>query len=133
MRAAVSLEAQPWWDALAEEKLLVQRCQSCGMLRHYPSPMCGRCQSMQVAWSALSGRGTVHSWTVKHQTTLPEFKDHVPYALVTVDLTEGARMLAPLVATSLDELRVGLRVHVNFEKRPDGSVTLTFGKDNIHE
>jgi DUF35 OB-fold domain, acyl-CoA-associated len=42
--------------------------------------------------------------------------DKVPYALVTVDLVEGVRMLEPLVAT-FDELRVGLAVSVNFEKR----------------
>ena len=133
MTPAMSLEGAPFWDALSEGNLRVQRCESCDTLRHYPSPMCGRCQSMQVAWSELSGRGTVHSWTVTHQTALPAFKDQVPYALVTVDLAEGVRMLAPLVATPFDDLRVGLPVRVNFAQRPDGSATFTFGKDDSRE
>ena len=133
MTEAPSLEARPWRDALADGRLVAQRCAACGTLRHYPSPMCGRCQSMEVAWSELSGRGTVHSWTVTHQTALPAFKDRVPYALVTVDLAEGVRMLAPLAATRFDELRVGLPVRVGFDKRADGSATLIFSKDDSHE
>jgi uncharacterized OB-fold protein len=129
MSHAVSLEGQPWWDALADEKLRVQRCRSCGTLRHYPSPMCGRCQSTEVDWHPLSGRGAVHSWTITHQTALTAFKGRVPYALVTVDLAEGVRMLAPLVATPFDELRVGLAVRLSFEPQADGSRLPTFSKE----
>jgi hypothetical protein len=133
MTAPVSLEAQPWWHALADGKLVVQRCASCGTLRHYPSPMCGSCQSIDVDWRPLSGRGTVHSWTITHQTALPAFQDRVPYAIVTVDLAEGVRMLAPLAATPFDELRVGLPVRIDFIRSADGSATLTFHKDDPHE
>lgn len=129
MTHPISLEAQPWWDALAQARLQAQRCVPCGQLRHYPSPMCPHCQSMVHDWVPLSGRGSVHSWTVTHQTALPAFRERVPYALVTVDLAEGVRMLAPLTATSLAELRVGLPVRAVFEARADGTLMPTFTRD----
>ncbi len=123
--ALQAIESQPWWDALAESRLLVQCCGSCGLLRLHPRPMCGSCQSIDVGWTQATGLGTVHSWTVTHQTALPGFKERVPYALVTVDLAEGVRLLAPLLHTPLAALRVGLPVRACFELG-DGAVGLAF-------
>ena len=126
MSPETSLEAQPWWEALASGRLLAQRCGSCGAMRHYPSPMCGVCQSFDVVWRSLSGLGSVHSWTITHQTALPAFTEHVPYALVTVDLAEGGRLLAPLVGTPFEALRTGLPVRLVAEKQADGTIAASF-------
>lgn len=133
MTHEISVEAQPYWDALSKEKLLLQQCGDCGAIRHYPRPMCAKCQSMAVAWTQACGRGTVHSWTITHQTELPGFKDRVPYALATVDLAEGVRMLAPLRSTLADALRAGMPVRIRFEKQPDETVIPVFVKVNPTE
>ena len=39
----------------------------------------------------------MHSWTVSHHAFHRGFKIDIPYVLLTVDLADGVRMVAPLV------------------------------------
>ena len=82
--------ARPYWEAAAEGRLLLQCCAACGKVRHYPRLLCDSCYSDAVDWKEASGRGTIHSWTVAHHAFHPAFAAELPYALVTVDLDEGA-------------------------------------------
>lgn len=116
-------ESKPYWDGLMAGRLLVQKCGQCGKLRHYPRPLCDACFSFDVAWIEASGHGTVHSWTIAHHAFNPGFKDELPYVLVTVDLAEGVRMLAPLRAVEDKHLRIGLPVRIAFET-PTTNLTL---------
>ena len=99
-----------------EGRLLLQQCGRCGRLRHYPRPLCDACFSFDVQWIEASGRGAVHSWTIAHHAFNPGFKDELPYVLVTVDLAEGVRMLAPLRGVEDQHLKVGLPVRISFER-----------------
>jgi uncharacterized OB-fold protein len=134
MMHETSIEALPYWEGVAQKKLLLQRCASCNAIRHYPRPMCPHCHSMASKWEPASGVGTVYSWTITHQTGLPGFSDRVPYTLVTVDLAEGVRMLAPLLDVSMEDLRTGLPVKVIFEQQSDDTVIPVFvGADFLLE
>ena len=103
-------DSKPYWDALRDGRLVVQQCAACGKLRHYPRPVCDACYSMDATWRPLSGRGTVHSWTVVHHPFHPGFKSDLPYVLATVDLAEGVRMIAQLRGVPPDAVTVGLPV-----------------------
>ena len=111
-----SRDSKPYWDALHEDRLVIQQCAACGKLRHYPRPVCDACSSMEVGWCQASGRGRVHSWTVAHHPFHPAFKAELPYVLATVDLEEGVRMVAQLRGVAPDEVTVGLPVEVAFER-----------------
>ena len=89
-------DAQPYWDGLAAGRLLVQRCSACGTHRHYPRPMCPVCHALDPDWVALQGHGTVHSWTVLHQSGLADLVQPLPITLLTVDMAEGVRLLGQL-------------------------------------
>lgn len=121
MDHAISIEALPYWEGLAQEHLLLQQCTNCGAIRHYPRSMCRQCQSTGVAWKQAAGDGVVHSWTVTYRTNLPGFREAVPFAMVTADLVEGVRILARLQG-SFSDLRVGSPVRVQFEKQEDGTM-----------
>ncbi len=108
-------DTRPFWDALAEQRLILQQCAGCGKLRHYPRPLCDACFSMDVAWVEASGQGKVHSWTVTHHAFHPSFKGELPYLLVTVDLDEGVRMVSRLLAPPDEPLAIGTPVQVVFE------------------
>lgn len=102
-----------YWTGARRNRLVLQRCGDCGRVRHYPQLLCPVCHSFAVEHVTATGRGTVHSWTVSHHAFAPEFRDEVPYTLVTVDMEEGVRVLGRLdgpVAPS-----VGLAVTVAFE------------------
>jgi hypothetical protein len=111
-------ESAPYWAGLREGRLLIQKCGSCGKLRHYPRPVCDDCFSMQCDWVQVSGRGTIHSWTRTHHAFLPAFKADAPYILVTVDLEEGPRMNARLRGDGQDPA-IGASVICQFEAHDD--------------
>ena len=118
-----SRDSKPYWDALNEGRLVIQQCAACGKLRHYPRPVCEACYSTDVTWRQVSGRGSVHSWTVAHHPFHPGFKDELPYVLGTVDLEDGVRMIAQLRDVAPADLTVGLPVDVAFERATE-SLTL---------
>ena len=113
-------DSQPYWDGAAEGKLRLQRCASCGKVRHYPRVACDHCYSLDVEWVEASGRGTVHSWTVAHHAFHPAFKGELPYTLLIVDLEEGPRAMGRLDPGFRDDPRIGMQVRVRFERNEEG-------------
>ena len=111
-----------YWNAAARHELQILRCRACGLYVHYPREGCPRCASTDLAPQTVSGRGTIHSFTIAHHQAagIP-----TPFALVLVELEEqpGLRVLANLVECPLDRLRVGMLVEVTFEDVGNG-VTL---------
>lgn len=115
-----SPESRPYWEGLAQRRLMLQRCAGCGRIRHYPQPMCPACHSLATGWIEASGEATVHSWTVAHHPFHPAFRAELPYVLVTAALPEGVRLLAQLRGAGADALRPGLPLKVDFEDNGEG-------------
>jgi uncharacterized protein len=117
--------ARPYWEAVAQGRLVLQSCSDCGKVRHYPRLLCDACYSNAVTWLPSKACGTVHSWTVAHHAFHPSFAAELPYALVTVDLEEGVRALGHwrsptgLVNGLAHGLIIGLAVEGAFEARAD--------------
>lgn len=109
---------QPWWDATKERRLVVQSCEGCGQLQHYPRPVCTSCGSTSLGFTSASGRGTVHSYTVVHRAPNPAMEP--PYVVALVDLDEGVRMLTNVVGCDPSEVRCDMRVRVAWEPLDDG-------------
>ena len=121
MDPASNPDTQPYWDALREGRLRLQRCAACGVIRHYPRPVCASCFSMDVTWIDAAGTGTVHSWTETHHPFLPELRETVPYVLITATLEEGVRLLAQLRGSQTG-LQIGAPLHIEFEPLDDQPV-----------
>lgn len=88
--------SRPYWDALKEGRLLIQRC-GCGHAwlparRHCPS-----CLKPDPGWEQASGRGTLVSWVIYHQAYHPAFQARLPYNVALVQLAEGPRLLTNVV------------------------------------
>ena len=111
-----------YWEAAARGELAIQRCRACRTFVHPPRSACPRCAATDLGPERVSGRGTVHSFTIGHHAAsgIP-----TPFALVLVEIDEqaGLRILANLLECPLDQVRVGLRVAVAFEDVV-GGVTL---------
>ena len=106
-----------FWDALKDDKLLIQRCTQCAALRHPPRPMCPRCRAFEHAWDELTGRGTIYTFTVVHQAFVPALEPQLPYVVAVVDLEggEGARLVTNVVGVDPSNVRVGMPVEVVWE------------------
>jgi len=119
---AITDDTRPFWDGCRRHELVVQRCTSCGTLRHPPAPACWKCRGFAHEWIAVSGRGTIFSHAVVHRAFLPELASHVPYTVVVVALDDapGIRLVSNLVG---GEPCIGLPVEVVFEEvSPDVTV-----------
>ena len=109
---------EPFWEGTRAGELRVQRCNDCQRFRWTPNYACPACWSEAFDWVAVSGRGTLYSYTVIHRPVDPS-RFPAPYVLAVVALEEGVHMLTNLVDVDHDRLRVGMSVEVRFEKIDD--------------
>ena len=107
-----SIDSKPHWDGLKAHRLMLQTCDGCGKIRHYPRPVCADCYSMEVTWTEASGKGALYSWTETHHPFHVGFRGETPYILATVDLPEGVRIQTQLVGANLADLKLGQAVEV---------------------
>jgi uncharacterized OB-fold protein len=121
-------EVKVFWDATAEGRLLLPRCQDCQTLIWYPRPFCPACGSLHVGWEQASGRGTIYSYTVNRRGAgdLPEYRTVGPYVLAYVDLAEGPRVMTNIVDCDPDSVAIGQAVEVVFHDTGQGTALPRF-------
>ena len=122
---AVTEDSAPFWEAAGRGELRIQACTSCGLLRFPPRPMCPRCQSIELEWRLMSGRGRIWSFVVPHPPLLPAFMPLAPYNVIVVELDEDptVRLVGNLLDTpggAINEvdpatIRIGEPVQVVFQ------------------
>ena len=110
----------PYWQHILEGVFALPRCEACGRHHFYPRGNCPHCGSPRIVWVAASGRGEIYSFSVVYRAPGPAFKDEVPYVVAIVKTQEGPHLFARISGVSADEVRVGMQVQVQIEKRADG-------------
>ena len=127
-------EYKGYFEAAREHRLVVRRCQDCGLLRGEPGPGCPWCASLRWEWHTVSGKGTIYSYQIVAYTVMPGFRDWAPYPIVLVELDEqrgqpspydGLRITANLLDESMgpekeENVAIGKRVQVAFLDLEDG-------------
>lgn len=112
-----------FWEGAQKGELLVLRCATCDHWIHYPKPSCPSCGSNDVHPMPVTGRGTIHTYTVTH-AAVPGFDP--PFAVVLVELEEqkGLRLVSNLVDVALEDIKIGMPVEVTFVKVGDTTLPL---------
>lgn len=118
---------KPFWDGLAEQRILIPRCDRCGTWVWYPRPRCTGCLGRELTWTPVDGRGRVHTFTVTRQPIHPAFADETPQIQAMVELTVGVRMTTTLVDVEPEAVEVDMAVEAVFDDGPDGITLLRFG------
>jgi uncharacterized protein len=106
-------ETQAFWDAAAEGKLLIKKCNGCGQVHFYPRDNCPFCFSDKTEWQQASGNGTVYTYSVMRRAP-------VPYAIAYVTLAEGPTMMTNIVDCDLNSIKVGQAVKLVFKPSDGG-------------
>jgi len=121
-------EVKPFWEATAEGRLVLPKCQECDTLIWYPRPFCPNCASTRVEWIAASGRGSVYSFTVNRrgQADLAAYREAGVYVLAYVELEEGPRVMTNIVDCDPDSVRIGQQVEVVFHDTGQGTALPRF-------
>jgi len=117
-------ETAAFWDGCLNSQLVLPRCDACSEFIWYPRRFCPFCASTDVTDVAVSGRGTIYSFTVIRKGVGP-FRDAAPYVLAYVELDEGPRIQTNIIGVDPDTVHIGQPVHVVFEPvldpaTPDG-------------
>jgi uncharacterized OB-fold protein len=118
-RPGINRDNAFFWKGLKQGKLLIQRCQSCNILRHPPAPMCPHCQSLEHDAVEASGKGVIHSFVNMHFPKLPYFDNPNPVALV--ELEEGTRLIGALVGIAPDQVKIGMPVKAEITSYDDSA------------
>ncbi|MGH9137554.1 MAG: Zn-ribbon domain-containing OB-fold protein [Acidimicrobiales bacterium] len=115
---------EPYWEAARRHELALQRCDVCGTRPFPPRATCPSCGSRALSWSPVSGRGTVHTFTVAYRAPHPGFADRLPLVVALVDLDEGPRLTTNIVGCAPADVHIGLPVEVAFDNVDGTEVTL---------
>jgi uncharacterized OB-fold protein len=120
----VSVEDQPFWDALDAGNFVLARC-TCGA---YYSRLqaCLRCgaEASALAWTPASGRGAVRTFVVFDKPYHPYFKDRLPYAVAVVTLEEGPEITTNVIDVDVTAITMGMPVRIVIGER---------GEQKIHQ
>ncbi len=108
-------ETIPFWTALRHGQLLLKHCTGCRRFHFYPRIICPFCSCDALEWKEASGRGEIYTYTVARRPAGPAFKASVPYVVALVQLDEGPRMMTNIVCDDPNEIRIGLRVAVQYD------------------
>ncbi len=109
----ISTLTRPFWDAAAEGRYLLPRCNACG--RHFfrPEVACPHCFATNWRWVEASGRGTLYSYTIVHKAPAPGFV--VPFMFAAIELDEGPCVFSNIVGCAQADVRIGMNLQVQFD------------------
>ena len=113
----LDLDNEAYWEGLRRGAVVVQECGACGRRRFGRLGACPHCGTPGGDDIEVSGEGTVYSFVRVHRALTPAMADDVPYAVATVDLDGGVRMLGRVEPP--DTARIGARVVPRFVDHGD--------------
>lgn len=81
---------KPFYDGLAEHKLLGRKCKECGAIEYPPRYACNTCGYHETEWVELSGKGVLHSIILPSTLNADPWNASLgDYAYGLVELEEG--------------------------------------------
>ncbi len=108
-----------FWTAGGAGELRFLRCRDCGARIHPPLPICPMDHSKNLAPEPVSGRGTVCTFTINHQSWMPG--PELPFVVAIVEIEEdpSIRLTTNIVGCRPEDVTIGMPVRVVFEHHPD--------------
>ncbi|OBA85664.1 DNA-binding protein [Mycobacteriaceae bacterium 1482268.1] len=116
MLPALTEHNRAFWTGGGDGRLHIAWCTRCERWVQPPAADCPACGGVLVA-RPVSGRGTVFTYTVNHQSFNPAVP--VPYviAIVALDEQDDLRIATNIVDCEPDSVYIGLPVEVRFERQ----------------
>lgn len=109
-------DAEPYWAALAEDRLTYQHCNDCAQAVWPAHSFCTHCGSRSLDWRQSGGRGTVWSYSTIMRGPTPVWAAIVPYTVGFIQMDEGYFLFSQIDADP-DTIAIGQRVAVRIVQR----------------
>jgi len=119
-RPRITPTGRPFWQALDRGEIHLQRCGDCHAFIFYPRVLCPECASRHLAWTPVSGRATLYTFTV----TEPGKGTPGGEILAIVELEAGVRMASTLVGADPESVAIGMALEPVFDRTTYDDVTL---------
>ncbi len=117
---------------ISELKLMASSCTKCGSLWCPPRPICNKCNSEQMEWLEMGGKGKLVAFTtIEVGTTMmldSGYDRGNPYCSGIVELEEGPMISAQILgvdAGNPESIAIGTPLQLDFIQRG----TFAFSKD----
>ncbi|NHJ19465.1 MAG: Zn-ribbon domain-containing OB-fold protein [Candidatus Lokiarchaeota archaeon] len=126
---------QNYLEFIQNKKLMGSKCKDCGKLYAPVRKLCTKCNSLNMEWVELSGKGELAAFTSITVGT-PYFIDlgydrNKPYCFSVIKLEEGPMVSAQLVGvdeSKPDLIKIGTPVKVKFlENELKGETNIDLG------
>ncbi len=87
--------AKKWYDNLAQGKIMIAKCLDCGAFTFPPLTVCRKCNSRNIQWQEISGKGKAIMYS---SSILPakQFTKYAPIPYGIVQLEEGPCFLTKI-------------------------------------
>jgi len=108
-----TVDTKSYWEAANQERLLFGRCKACDEAHFYPRTRCPRCLGADTELVEATGDGTLYSYSIMRRAK-------TPYAIAYVTLSEGVTMMTNIIGCSPDQLRIGMKLRVDFQASENG-------------
>jgi uncharacterized OB-fold protein len=102
-----------FWAWCNKGELRLQRCAACGKVSWPVVQACEYCQSTQLAWERMSGRGKVVSWCTFERDYYAGMLP-VPWETVLVELEEGPLFISNPLELGWRDLKLNMPVTLSF-------------------
>jgi uncharacterized OB-fold protein len=104
-----------WREIPQRYRLEAAKCRGCGFVAFPPRQVCPGCKGRAFGTITLADAGKILTYTIIRVPPHP-FSDQAPYAVGIVELDDGVRLTGQVVDCAFEDLKVGLRVKVEFRK-----------------
>jgi uncharacterized OB-fold protein len=105
----VYVPTKPFWDGARAGKLMLQYCLDTNRFQHYPRPVSTYTGSRNLEWREASGRGEIYAVTTL-RISGPGLEGRVPLSVATVELDEKVRLIANILDSNPEDIKIGMRV-----------------------
>jgi len=124
--AADGLDAT-YWEGTRRGVLMVQRCGACDNWQWGPEWICHKCNSFDMKWAEVEGKGVIYSWERPWHPVHPALKGRGAYTAVLVELPAcgNIRMVGNLLGPDDQAVTIGRGVEAVFEPHDDASTPYT--------
>lgn len=113
----IDADSAGFWEATRQGRIALCRCTACGNWLGRPMERCDNCGG-PTAFVDVAGTGTIYSYIVVHNPSVPAFAHLVPYVIVLVELDEGPRLPGLLMGERGPGVEIGQRVSAELTEVP---------------
>jgi len=104
-----------WREEKSRYNLIGSRDKKCGS-KYYPRrSICPKCKSKEMEDFELPRVGKIFSFTIIRAAPRG-FTEYTPYAIGIVELEDGVRIMAQIVDTDFENIKIGQKVKMVFRR-----------------